>query len=317
MTIKLQIPVIDLAGFEGVERENLCKEIARACEQWGFFQVINHAVDESLMTRALDVYREFYYLPPEEKMKVLLTGGSRDGWQHPTLTEPSDNSQIVKNVVGPSSPEFLDNIWIPDLPQSRHKRPTSPCSFQPTVSEFVMAAKSLHEKLLKMMSEGLGLESDAFMKHLSAPYVSTRSHFYPFPATGTDVDGPYLAHSDASILSNGKYKSVLHRGSRNASKERVSLACFYSPSGAAVMAPIEELHIGGQRPNYRAVRFRDYVKDHVQSLMANGNIRRWDWNCSNLKSYLATLLQYPDCVISVSVEKSPVGGASREAEWSS
>ncbi|KAL2653733.1 hypothetical protein R1flu_021861 [Riccia fluitans] len=298
MTVELEIPVIDLAGSEGAEREKLCKEIARACEQWGFFQVINHGVDESLRKRVLDVYTDFFYLPPEEKMKFVVPEGSMEGWMHPTLTEPSG---FLKNFVGPHTPEFLNNTWLPDLPQHRQQKPTSPSSMQATIGEFVMAAKGVHEKLLKMMAEGLGLESDAFLKHFQNPGVKIRCNFYPFEAKGTNV-GANLAHSDASattllcdtvsglevmrdetwvqvqsrpngfivnvgdqleILSNGRFKSILHRGGRNESKQRLSLACFYFPSSDAVMAPIEELLLDGQLPKYRKVRFGDYFQGFV------------------------------------------------------
>ncbi|KAL3681255.1 hypothetical protein R1sor_024211 [Riccia sorocarpa] len=298
MTVTLEIPVIDLAGSDGAEREKLCKEVVRACEQWGFFQVINHGVDESLKRRALDVYTDFFYLSPEEKMKVVIPEGSLDGWMHPDLEAPG---AFLKNFLGPYTPEFLNNTWLPDLPQHRQRLPTNPSSFQSTILEFQKAARGLHENLLQMMAEGLGLESDAFLKHLPNPGMKTRSNFYPLVPADTYV-GPNQAHSDASattllcdtvsglevmsdnawvqvqsrsdgfivnvgdqleILSNGRFKSILHRGSRNTSKERLAVACFYLPNSDSVMAPIEELVVCDQLPKYRAIRFGDYFKSFI------------------------------------------------------
>lgn len=36
---KLMIPVIDMAGLDGDNKDHVMAEIARACEKWGFFQV--------------------------------------------------------------------------------------------------------------------------------------------------------------------------------------------------------------------------------------------------------------------------------------
>jgi aminocyclopropanecarboxylate oxidase len=35
----MAIPVIDFSKLNGEEREKTLSEIARACEEWGFFQV--------------------------------------------------------------------------------------------------------------------------------------------------------------------------------------------------------------------------------------------------------------------------------------
>ncbi|KAL3701216.1 hypothetical protein R1sor_019238 [Riccia sorocarpa] len=171
----------------------------------------------------------------------------------------------------------------------------------PTVLEFVQAAKGLHEKLVRMMAEGLGLESEAFLRRLLTPEIRIRGKFYPLLPEGTEV-GPNLPHSDPfattllcdtasglevisadtwvqvqsvpngfivnvgnqiEILSNGKFKSIRHRAGRNENKERLSLACFCSPENDAVIAPLEEMLVNGQQPKYRTVRYADYFKSFV------------------------------------------------------
>ncbi|KAL2641724.1 hypothetical protein R1flu_009311 [Riccia fluitans] len=311
MTVKLEIPVIDLAGSDGAEREKVCKEVVRAAEEWGFFQVINHGVDESLMKKALDVYTEFFHSPLEEKMKVVIPEDSIEGWKHPKLTQTSDYLQHVSSAY---SAEYVANSWIPATPRYTKNWPPSPSCLRPTMIDFVNAGTGLHEKLLRMMAEGIGLESDAFVKYFADPRVSIRANFYPLKTDGSFV-GSLDPHSDISgttlltdfvdglevkkdetwvrvhplpsgfvvnvgdlveILSNGRFKSVLHRGCPNESKERLSVACFYMPNDNAVLAPLKELLVDGQQTKYKAVRFDEYF----ESFLANGN---------NLKGRIQTL----------------------------
>ncbi|KAF5190739.1 1-aminocyclopropane-1-carboxylate oxidase [Thalictrum thalictroides] len=56
------------------------------------------------------------------------------------------------------------------------------------------------------------------------------------------------------ILSNGRYKSILHRVMADENGSRLSIATFYNPAGDAVISPAPEL----QYPN--KFRFQDYLK---------------------------------------------------------
>ncbi|KAL3677790.1 hypothetical protein R1sor_020746 [Riccia sorocarpa] len=303
MTVKLEIPVIDLALSDGAERERLCKEVAKVAEEWGFFQVINHGVDESLMTRTLDVYEDFFHSPVEEKTKAVISEDSIEGWKHPTLTQASE---YLQHVASQFSAEYVANSWIPATPKYTKKWPPTPAALRPTSIEFVNAATRLHEKLCRMMAEGLGLESDAFVKHFVDPRVSLRANFYPVKTESNFVGG-LAPHSDlcnttllidtvdglevkkddtwvrvkvlpnafvvnvgdlVEILSNGRLKSCLHRGCPNENKERLSVSCFYMPNDDAVLAPLDELLVDGQTAKYKAVRFADYF----ESLISKGNL---------------------------------------------
>ncbi|XP_027170367.1 hyoscyamine 6-dioxygenase-like [Coffea eugenioides] len=62
------IPVVDL-GEEG--QANIIQKIMKAGQEFGLFQVINHGVSEELMTDAVNVGREFFSLPAEEKAKFV------------------------------------------------------------------------------------------------------------------------------------------------------------------------------------------------------------------------------------------------------
>lgn len=61
-----EIPVVDLSG----ETVEVVAAIGKACEEWGFFQVINHGVAEETRKKLEISAKEFFALEMEEKRKV-------------------------------------------------------------------------------------------------------------------------------------------------------------------------------------------------------------------------------------------------------
>ena len=77
-----EIPVISLAGIDdvGEKRGEICRQIVEACENWGVFQVVDHGVDTSLVADMTRLARDFFALPPEEKLKFDMSGGKKGGF---------------------------------------------------------------------------------------------------------------------------------------------------------------------------------------------------------------------------------------------
>jgi hypothetical protein len=68
------IPVIDLSddGNEnGGGPSGLVQKISQACEEYGFFQIINHGVPEELCDKTMTAITEFFQLPPEERSEFF------------------------------------------------------------------------------------------------------------------------------------------------------------------------------------------------------------------------------------------------------
>jgi isopenicillin N synthase-like dioxygenase len=70
-----EIPVIDFsdAFSKDVERrKRLAGQIYDACVRVGFFYIINHAVDDSIMENVFSAAKEFFGLPLEDKLALDL-----------------------------------------------------------------------------------------------------------------------------------------------------------------------------------------------------------------------------------------------------
>ncbi|GFY89420.1 ACC oxidase 1 [Actinidia rufa] len=81
-------------------------------------------------------------------------------------------------------------------------------------------------------------------------------HVTPVPNSILVNTGDHL-----EILSNGRYKSVLHRAVVNKNTTRISLAMANGPSLDSVVSPALELLDGeGQLPAYLPMKYKDYLK---------------------------------------------------------
>jgi hypothetical protein len=80
---EFQAPLIDLDGFLKGNKEATkiaAKLISKACSTHGFFQVINHGVDLSLISDAYDQMDGFFKLPIDRKLSVRKVKGSMWGY---------------------------------------------------------------------------------------------------------------------------------------------------------------------------------------------------------------------------------------------
>ena len=60
-------------------------------------------------------------------------------------------------------------------------------------------------------------------------------------------------------MSNGRYKSVLHRAVANRAVERYSFANFLMPADETEIQPMAQLLSASSPPRYRAVSFGEYT----------------------------------------------------------
>ncbi|VVA40467.1 PREDICTED: DMR6-LIKE OXYGENASE [Prunus dulcis] len=61
-----------------------------------------------------------------------------------------------------------------------------------------------------------------------------------------------------AVVSNDRYKSVLHRAVVNCDKERISIPTFYCPSYDAVMEPAPQLVDDHHPPLYRSFTYAEF-----------------------------------------------------------
>ncbi|KAL8168064.1 hypothetical protein V2J09_009563 [Rumex salicifolius] len=152
-----EIPVISLAGIDdaGGKRAEICKKIVEACEDWGIFQVVDHGVDTSLVSEMTRLAREFFALSPEEKLRFDMTGGKKGGF----IVSSHLQGEAVQDWR-----EIVTYFSYPVKSRDYSRWPDKPEGWIKATQEYSDNLMGLACKLLGVLSEAMGLETEALTK---------------------------------------------------------------------------------------------------------------------------------------------------------
>ncbi|XP_058221885.1 protein DMR6-LIKE OXYGENASE 2-like [Rhododendron vialii] len=284
------IPVIDLQGLHGPDHSHVIAKIGLACQHHGFFQVKNHGVPETMIENVQRIAREFFRLPESERLKNYS--------DDPSKTTRLSTSFNVKTEKVSNWRDFLRLHCYP-LQNYVHDWPTNPPSFRGEVAEYCTSVRGLTLRLLGAISESLGLDRDYVSGQLGSHGQHMAMNYYPpcpepeltFGIPGhtdpnlitillqDDVPGLQVLHKgkwvavnpipntfiinigdQMQVISNDRYKSVLHRAVVNSDRERISIPTFYCPSPDAVIGPTPELVDDEDRRSavYKKFTYQEY-----------------------------------------------------------
>ncbi|XP_010920852.1 jasmonate-induced oxygenase 1 isoform X4 [Elaeis guineensis] len=172
----LSIPVIDLdslACTDGTaDRAAVVRAVSDACRDWGFFQVVNHGVDPRLMRRMREAWRGFFHLPMEAKQVYANSPKTYEGY--------GSRLGIEKGAILDWGDYYYLHILPPSL-KSHDKWPALPPSLRETTDDYSRELIKLCEKVMKVLSSGLGLEENFLQKAFGGDDVGVcmRVNFYP------------------------------------------------------------------------------------------------------------------------------------------
>ncbi|KAL5078492.1 hypothetical protein RYX36_006913 [Vicia faba] len=193
-----EIPIIDLSE---TSQENLISKIGKACEKWGFFQIINHGVPSELITKVENEARKFFELSIEEKKKLKRDAFNTTGYHDAEHTKTTRDWKEVYDFLA------KDGVQIPcsddphdlELCTQKNQWPQSLPHFRKIMEEYGGKLEKLSYKLLKLILLSLGLADgkflDCFKNHLSF----TRLNYYP-PCPFPDLALGVGSHKDPCIL---------------------------------------------------------------------------------------------------------------------
>ncbi|KAL4585767.1 hypothetical protein LXL04_010393 [Taraxacum kok-saghyz] len=247
------IPVIDLSPNQEKSQSQTVEEILAACQEFGFFQVVNHGVSEDLIDDTMKVAKDFFDLPDEEKAKVYSTDSNKTCRLF-TSSYTYDKEQLHF---------WRDNLRHPchPLDECIHLWPENPTNYRHVVGKYSLEVRKLSLRILGLIREGLGLEDGYFGEELTGAQVYSVNHYPPCPnpsltfglpkhadfsvitvllqgsVSGLQVykDGEWLGiepipHAfvvnighQLQIISNGKLRSAEHRAVTNSQEARTTI----------------------------------------------------------------------------------------------
>ncbi|AED97773.1 unnamed protein product [Arabidopsis thaliana] len=231
-------PVVDLSNTNG---ELVARKVAKASEEWGIFQVVNHGIPTELIRRLHKVDTQFFELPESKKEAVAKPANSKEIQGYEMDDVQGRRSHIFHNLYPSSSVNYA--FW-----------PKNPPEYREVTEEFAKHAKQLAEEILGLLSEGAGYlmkinyyrpcpEPDWVMGIKAHTDFNGLTLLIPNEIFGLqvfkedrwlDVDYIYPAviiiiGDQIMKMSNGRYNNVLHRALMDKKKTRMSSVVHIKP----------------------------------------------------------------------------------------
>ncbi|KAL1823650.1 hypothetical protein ACET3Z_010428 [Daucus carota] len=314
--------------FRGDTRETLkaAELLHTACVNHGFFQVTNHGVEEWLVSAAHEEQNNLFKLRNEKKMSLKRKAGSIWGYSGAHSDRyssklPWKETFSFRYDHGNCSTHKMVHHYFTSVIGNEFEDAG-------IVYEWYCAAmEKLSEAIFELLAISLGVERKVFKKFFQDGSSIMRCNYYPrcnqpglTLGTGphTDPTALTILHQDQvgglqvfasnkwqsvrprahafvvnigdtfKALTNGKYKSCMHRAVVNKEMERKSLVYFVCPREDKVVRAVEELvdKQGGTRiyPDFTWSDLFTFTQTHYRA------------DNSTLVSFFSWLLPSPTAV---------------------
>ncbi|XVF79281.1 hypothetical protein PTKIN_Ptkin14bG0209100 [Pterospermum kingtungense] len=299
------IPLVDLSKPDSKH------QIIKACDEFGFFKVINHGVPMEFISRLESEASKFFSLPVSEKEK---TG-------QPTPYGYGNKRIGLNGDVGWVEYLLLTTNQDPNL--LRFLSGENPESFRFALNNYMTAVKKMACEILEMMADGLKIQPRNVLSKLlmdaQSDSVFRLNHYPPCPdvqpLNGNNVIG-FGEHTDPQIISvlrsnntsglqislrdgswisvppdqtsffinvgdslqvmtNGRFKSVKHRVLANSVKSRLSMIYFGGPPLSEKIAPLPSL-MRGEQSLYKEFTWFEYKKSAYNSRLADNRLMHFE-----------------------------------------
>ncbi|KAJ1702278.1 hypothetical protein LUZ63_002057 [Rhynchospora breviuscula] len=291
-TNEIELPVIDLVKL--IDPEFSKEEAAKlhlTCQEWSFFQLVNHGVPEELIEGLKANTLEFFNKPLEEKMVYKQDNdGTLQGYGQAFVLSEEQKLDWCDMFYVMTRPVALRNMkfW-----------PTSPSTFRDNIDRYSLELTKVASCLWQYIATNLGVAPEVFTQLFKDRPQRMRFNYYPpcpeadkvigisphSDATGFSIllqindvqglqirkDGEWIAVSAlpnafivnlgdiTEVLSNGIYKSIEHRAMINTQHPRISLVAFHGPDNSLMLRPLPEV-VGDGKLNYGSVSYQEFMK---------------------------------------------------------
>ncbi|KAL0559256.1 hypothetical protein IC582_003853 [Cucumis melo] len=297
-----QIPVLDLSQLSSASvGEAPLNHLRLALSTWGCFQATNHGISSSFLEKMRKISEQFFSLPIEEKMRYGREVDGMEGYGNDLIfsnqqildwsdrlylvTNPKDERRLEFWPLNPPSfrsedlheytvklMKIIDTVLIA-MARSLNVEPnsfTDQVGKRPTLFKrfnFYPPCSTPHLVLgLKEHSDGTAITVLLLDKQVEGLELRKDDQWYRVPVPAVADSLLIIIGEQAEIMSNGIFKSLIHRAVTNSERQRISVVSFCCPEKDIEIKPIEGL-IDEKRPrlfrstkNYLQTYFQNYQK---------------------------------------------------------
>ncbi|XP_022892270.1 1-aminocyclopropane-1-carboxylate oxidase [Olea europaea var. sylvestris] len=281
-------PVINMEKLDGEERAATMEMIKDACESWGFFELVNHGLSHELMDTVERMAKEHYKKCMEQRFKEMVNSKGLEAVQNEVNDLDWESTFFLRHLP-------VSNISeVPDLEEEYRK------VMREFAGKLEKLAEELLDLLCENLGLEKGYLKKALSGAKGPNFGTKVSNYPPCPRPelikglrphtdaggiillfqddkvsglqllkdGEWVDVPPMRHSivinigdQLEVITNGKYKSVMHRVIAQTDGNRMSIASFYNPGSDAVIYPAQALvEKEENKEAYPKFVFEDYMK---------------------------------------------------------
>ncbi|XP_071691876.1 gibberellin 2-beta-dioxygenase 1-like [Rutidosis leptorrhynchoides] len=288
-----EIPIIDLSKTDSKHL------IVNACQDFGFFKVVNHGIPKTLIDKLEAEATKFFSFP--QSVKDSAGPPNPFGYGNKNIGQNGDIGWVEYLLLN-TKPESDYNKLVPIFKEHSE-------NFQYIVDEYLKLLKRMACEILELMAEGLKLESkNAFSKMLADEQSDSvfRVNYYPpcpelqeHEKTGNligfgehtdpqiisvlrsnntsgleillkdgnwalvppDSESFYINVGDSlQVMTNGRFKSIKHRVVTNSMNSRMSMIYFGGPPLNQKIAPLPSLLEKDEESLYNEFTWFEYKK---------------------------------------------------------
>ncbi|KAL2346087.1 hypothetical protein Fmac_000087 [Flemingia macrophylla] len=288
------IPVVDLLSLSS--QQELAK-LRRALHSFGCFQVVNHGMESSFLDQVRDIGKQFFQLPMEEKQKCAREPNNVEGYGNDIIYSENQRLDWTDRVYLKVLPEDQRKFqfWPPNPNDFRSTVLRYTDSIRLLTEVILKAmAKSLNLEEDCFLNE-CGERAVMFLRfnyyppcpmpdHVLGLKPHTDGSTITFLLQDKQEEGLQVLKNDQwfkvpivpdalvinigdqmEILSNGIFRSPVHRAVINSEKERLTVAMFCTPDIEKEIKPLDKLVTESRPVLYRPVKnYADFYFQYYQ-----------------------------------------------------
>ncbi|KAM0042604.1 putative flavanone 3-dioxygenase [Helianthus debilis subsp. tardiflorus] len=283
----INLPIIDFAQLQGAERPRVLASLSKACQEFGFFQLINHGIGDEVTRKMIDVSKGFFELPFEERQRYMSSDLHAPVRYGTSFNQNNDKIFCWRDFLKLTCHPLQDysSFW-----------PSSPLHLREAMGVYSKKTQNLYERVMEAILESLGVTNETAIFeqgnqlmmvnwYPTCPQPQLTLGLPPHSDYGLltlllqdQVEGLQIQHNGKwvtvkpfpnsfvvnigdqfEVFSNGRYKSVVHRATVNSMKSRLSVASLHSLNANHNVTPSSIL-IDDLNPRlYRDTSYADFL----------------------------------------------------------